>query len=68
MLIRASHTLETLKRLTSLTFLVQWRSLIIGLNGGGGKNSHGFTAEECENMEFSGKLLTLSGNLAVEQG
>lgn len=34
-----SHTLETLKRLTSLTFLVQWRSLIVGLNGGGRENS-----------------------------
>lgn len=66
MLIKASHTLETLKRLTSLTFLVRWCSLIVGLNGGGG-DLQGFTAEECENLEFSGKLLTLSGNLAVEQ-
>lgn len=70
MLTRApSHTLETLKRLTSLTFLVQWRSLIVGLNGGGGREElQGFTAKECENLEFSGKLITLSGNVAVEQG
>lgn len=35
---------------------------------GWGEELQGFTAEECENLEFSGKLITLSGNLAVEQG